>query len=430
MSSSFSIALTGLESNSEAIDTTGNNLANMNTNGFKESEVDFKDLFSEFLGNATGLQIGLGVSIPTSNQVFTQGTVQTSTSPLAAAIQGNGFFVVSGANDQALYTRDGNFQLDSKGVLRTQTGEAVQGWTASSTGAINTADPIANITLSTGAVLPPAATQNFAIFENLNSQAVAGATNATVTAPMQIVDSLGNTHNLTVTFTKSSTTANTWSYGVTVPGADVSAGTSGTPYSLATGTLSFNSDGTLVSSTTATPTAGTANTAPISIALAGYNDGAADQTISWNLFDPTTGTPSVTQYAQTSGMSSSTQDGSTPAQLDSIGIQNGGQLIATYSNGTTKVEAQLAMAQIENPNSLEDAGNNNYQVTGSTAIPAIGVAETGGRGQILGSSLEGSNVDIAKEFTNLIVFQSGYQASSRVISTEQTIQTDLFNLIH
>src|SRR5947207_12517834 len=126
MSSTFSIALSALKAQSQAIDTTGNNLANMNTSGFKGSAVNFKDLFSEFLGVSSGFQTGLGVSPPISNQLFTQGAIQSSSSALAAAIQGDGFFVVKSPNDQQLFTRDGNFLLDGNGVMKTQTGENVQ----------------------------------------------------------------------------------------------------------------------------------------------------------------------------------------------------------------------------------------------------------------------------------------------------------------
>jgi flagellar hook protein FlgE len=222
MSSSFSIALSALESESQAIDTTGNNLANMNTNGFKQSEVDFKDLFSESYGISSGLQTGLGVSIPASNQVFTQGAIESSQSPLSAAIQGNGFFVVQAPDGQNLYTRDGNFTSNQDGVLQTETGENVQGWTATANGTVNTNGPTSSIILPAGQVLEPNATTTFSLVGNLSAQAVAGTATGTFTAPMQVVDSLGNTHNLTVTFTQSTTSASTWNFAVSIPPADLS----------------------------------------------------------------------------------------------------------------------------------------------------------------------------------------------------------------
>jgi flagellar hook protein FlgE len=326
MSSAFSIALTGLEANSQGINTAGNNLANMNTDGFKETQIDFKDLFNESLG--TGLQVGLGVTSTYTNQIFSQGSIQVSESPYAAAIQGNGFFVVSNANESNLLTRDGNFVVTSQGVLQTQTGENVQGWTATSSG-LNTTGPTGNITIPTGAALPPVATQNFAVNANLNAQAVAGTANATFTTPIQVYDSLGNTHDLTITFTRSSTSANTWGYDITIPGADLAAGTSGQQQSVATGSVSFNNDGSL-------STAG--GTAAVPISITGLADGAADLSINWNLF--TNGIGSLTQYAETSNSSGSTQDGNAPSEATSVSIQNGGQVVTTYSGGQTKVEAQ------------------------------------------------------------------------------------------
>lgn len=418
MASSFSIALSALEAESQAINTTGNNLSNMNTNGFKASEVDFKDLFSQYYG---AVQVGLGVDVPVGNQLFTQGSIQGSQSPLAAAIQGDGFFVVSSQSGEQLYTRDGNFTTDANGVLRTQTGEAVQGWTASASG-ISTNGPTSSITLPTGQTLPPKATQNFTLTANLDAQAVAGTSTGTFSTPMQVVDSLGNTHDLTITFTQSATAANTWNYDVTIPSGDLTGGTAGQQQSLlaSPGSITFNSNGTLSSS---------GGTAPIALTINGLADGAANMNLNWNLFD-SNGNGNITNYAETSNLASSTQDGNQAAQLTSVAIQTGGAVVATYSNGQTKVEAQVAMASIENPESLQNVGNNNFAVTGLTATPAIGSPQTGGRGQILGSSLESSNVDMATEFTHLIVYQSGYQASSRVISTVNNMDQDLFSLIH
>jgi len=365
------------------------------------------------------VQVGLGVGIPAGNQVFTQGPITTSQSALAAAIQGNGFFVVKQSTGQQLYTRDGNFTVGADGLLQTQTGEAVQGWMASSSGINTTATPT-DISVPIGQGSAPQATSTFSINANLNAAGVPGTTTGTFSTPVTVVDSLGTTHDLTVTFTQSSTAENTWTYNVSMPGSDLTSGTTGTQSTLATGTLTFNSDGTL-----AVPSSGTG---PVTVPITGLKDGAADMSLSWNQF--TSGTGDFTQYAEASAVSSSTQDGSAGSELTSVAIQSGGQLVATYSNGQTKVEAQLAMASIANPNSLQNAGDNNLSATGKTATPIIGVPNTAGLGQIQGSALESSNVDMASEFTDLITFQSGYQACSRIISTANTMNQDLFNLIH
>lgn len=418
MSSAFSIALSALKAQSEAINTTGNNLANMNTLGFKESNVDFEDMISQAMGSGTGTQVGMGVSTPLNTQIFTQGSIQSSTSPLATAIQGNGFFVVQNSTNQQLFTRDGDFTINANGVLQTQTGETVQGWMATSTGISTTGAPT-GIVLPTGALLPPVTTQNMSLTANLNASGTVGSSTGSFSVPLQVVDSLGLQHVLTVSFTKSAT-ANTWNYNVTIPGGDLTGGTPGTQVSVlsAPGSITFNSNGSMSS--------GTAS--PVVVRIAALASGAANMNINWNLFNPD-GSGAITQYAQSSNIASSSQDGAQAAQLMQVGIQNGGQIMATFSNGQQKLEGQLALASIQNPGSLANVGNNNFTATGSTAAPAIGMPLTGGRGQILGGSLEGSNVDMATEFTNLIVYQSAYQASSRVITTANQMNQDLMNLI-
>ncbi|MGH9654398.1 MAG: flagellar hook protein FlgE [Bryobacteraceae bacterium] len=482
MSSALSIALSALQAQSEGIDTTGNNLANMNTTGFKGSTADFEDLMSQYMGVGAGQAVGTGVARPINQQLFTQGPLQPSNSPLATAIQGNGFFMVNDPSGAQLYTRDGNFTISQTGVLQTQTGENVQGWTIGPTGTVNTSTVPGDITLPTGAILPPQITQNFSLSMNLDSNTPAGNPwSTTVTA----VDSLGNTHTLTATFTPSAT-PNTWNYQVTIPGADLSTGvpqttattTSGSPsitVASATGivtgesvsgagiaagttvasvagttitlsqnatasgaavpltfgttvnllspagTLTFNPDGTLQTGTTS----------PVVLTVPTLADSALIGTggaINWNLFD-SNGSPLITQYGTTSAVSATQQDGTLAAQLTSVAIQNGGTVVATFSNGKQMVEAQLALASIQNPDSLENAGNNNFSATADTSAPAVGLPQSGGRGQILGGQLEGSNVDMATEFTNLITYQSGYQASSRVITTVNTLTQDLMNLI-
>jgi flagellar hook protein FlgE len=293
---------------------------------------------------------------------------------------------------------------------------------ASANGTLNTSGITGNIVLPAGTTLPPTATQNFSINANVDSQVAASGGANTFSAPMQVVDSLGNTHNLTINFTQSAAAPSTWTYDVTIPGGDLTGGTAGTQQSLlaAPGTVTFNSNGSL-------STAG--GTAPIAVNIKGLADGAANMSMNWSLFD-SNGNGLLTDYAQNSSLTSSTQDGSQAAQLSTVEIQSGGQVVATYSNGQTKVQAQLALAAVQNPTSLQNVGDNNYSVSTLTSVPAIGLPQTGGRGQILGGSIENSNVDMATQFTNLIVYQSAYQASSRVISTANTMEQDLLQLIH
>jgi flagellar hook protein FlgE len=414
MFASFSTALSALDANATAVGIVGNNLANLDTPGYKDSVAYFQNLMSESLG--TGTQVGFGVEQPLTMTQFTQGAIQSSGGPLDAAIQGDGFFVVNNGSVPE-YTRAGSFQTDLSGNLLTPSGAYVQGWTATN-GVLNTGGPIGNIVVPVGSMQAPVASTSFTLNANLNSSSNADATSAW-SSPVTVYDSLGDAHVVTLNFQK--TAANTWSYTATVPGADVSAGTAGTPYDIpgATGTLTFNSNGQLTS-----PAAGS----PITIAIPGLSDGAADMNLSWSPYNAD-GSGSITQFDETSAASANSQNGLAAAQLTGVAMGNGGQLIASYSNGQQTVVGQLAMASIRNPQSLLSVGNNDYQVSSTTAAPSIGVPGTGGRGTVTGGSLEASNVDIATEFTQLIVLQSAYQADSKVITTVSDMAQETTSLI-
>jgi len=419
MFASFSTALSALDADSTAIDVVGNNLANLTTPGFKDSVVYFSDLMSAEMAGDGQTQVGLGTAQPLTIQEFNQGAVQTSSGALDAAIQGNGFFIVQNSQGQTLYTRAGNFEQDASGNLVTPTGEDVQGWTLNpATGAIDTSGPIGNIVIPQGTLTPPTTTTQFSM--NLNLDATASGSTATFSTPIQVYDSLGNTHTLTITF--QNTGANQWSYAVTIPGADVTAGTAGTPYAIsgASGTLTFGSNGQLTS-----PAAG----APITFAIPGLTDGAADMNLTWNPYDDN-GNGLITQFAQASALSSSTQNGAAAAALDSVSMGNGGQVLAEYSDGTQVAVGQVAMANIGNPQSLESVGNNEYQISALSQTPVVGMPGTGGRGDIVGGAIEGSTVDIGTEFTNLIVYQRAYQAASQVVTTADQLSQQTINMIN
>jgi flagellar hook protein FlgE len=214
----------------------------------------------------------------------------------------------------------------------------------------------------------------------------------------------------------------TLSQGATATGAGVSLSFVGSQTNLLStpGTVTFNTNGTM-------STAG--GTTPVAINVSNLADGASNMSINWNLFD-SNGNGNLTQYDQASALAGSTQDGSAAAELNQVSIQNGGQVVATYSNGQTKVEAQLALASIQNPDTLQNAGNNEFVAGGNTATPAFGLPQTGGRGQIVAGELESSNVDLATQFTDLIMYQSGYQAASKVITTADQMTQELLDLIH
>jgi flagellar hook protein FlgE len=415
MNLAFSTALSGLSADSTAINVVGNDLANLNTTGYKSTELNFSDLMSQTLGGA-GSQVGMGIGQVSSFAKYTQGSLQNTSGPTDAAIQGNGFFVVKDSNNQQLYTRDGAFQVNSSGQLTTASGELVQGWN-SLNGTVNTNAPISTISVPLGATIPATATTTMKLGVNLDSRGTVGGASGSFSAPMQVVDSQGNTHTLTISFTK--TAANAWDYSVSIPASDLTTGGTTT---LTSGSLTFDANGQL-----ATPAS---TTDPQTFTVAGLADGASDMPINWNLYDPTSGSSLLTQVAETSGVASTWQDGLAAGQISNVSLQNGGLLVANYSNGKELTVGQLAVASISNPDSLSSVGNNNLAATSETAAASIGTANSGSRGQIVAGSLESSTVDIAQEFTNLLTFERGYQANSRVITASDQILQETVNLIH
>jgi flagellar hook protein FlgE len=410
MSAAFSIALSALQANSTAIDVVGNNLANLNTTGYKDTDVDFETLMAQSMGvGQNSAQVGSGVGALSTATEYTQGTITTTSGPMDSAIQGDGFFVVQNAANQTLYTRDGSFQVDATGNVVTATGENVQGWTAVN-GTVDPNGAVGNLVVPLGSTVPAVPTANMGVTVNLDAQSAVGAV---FTAPIQVYDSLGASHTLSVNFTE--TAANAWSYTVTIPAADLAAGGTTT---VANGNLTFDSSGNLL-----TPVA------PQPVAIAGLADGAADMNINWNLYNAD-GTSQITQYAEASGVGSTTQDGAAAGQITNLSLQNGGLLVANYSNGQQTTVGQLALASIPNPESLTSVGNNNLLPSASTGAISVGAANTGGRGQIVAGALESSTVDMATEFTKLLTYERGYQAASRVITTSDQLLQDTMGLIH
>lgn len=412
MVDAFSTALSALDADTAAINVIGNNLANLNTVGYKSDDVQFYDLISQQLGGALSSDsVGTGVSPAQTVKEFTQGSVVQTNGPLDAAITGDGFFIVQNSSGQTLYTRAGNFTLAADGTLQSATGEDVQGWMATG-GVLNLTAPMGKITVPVNGTVPAVATQNLSITANLEAGAAVGSTAATFSSPVTVVDSLGNTHVVNIAFTE--TGANTWNYQATIPAADLQAGGNTT---LASGTLGFDANGQLVS-----PAAG----APIPLSIVGLADGASDMTVNWNLYNGTQGT--ITQFAQNSGVSGTTQDGFQAGQISKISMGDNGIIMATYSNGQQSPIAQLALATIRNPSTLLAVGNNNLMATVDTADPAVGIANSGGRGKVTGGSLENSTVDIAQQFTDLMSFQRSYEAASKVVTTTDQMMQDLISL--
>ena len=414
MFDAFSSALSALNADSGAIKIVGNNLANLNTTGYKSDQVQFYDLISQQLGGTSAAnEVGTGVSPAQSQKVFTQGSIQQTNGPLDAAISGDGFFVVRDNVGETLYTRAGNFQLAANGTLETITGEHVQGWMATNAGAVNLSAPVGDIVVPVNGVVPATPTANVTVTANLDARPNVGDPTASFSSPVTVIDSQGTSHVLTFAFTK--TGVNTWGYTVTIPASDLAAGGS---TSVAAGALTFGPTGQLVNPPSSAPN--------ITLSIANLADGANNMSVKWNLYNGTQGL--LTQFAQNSGVAATSQDGFPAGQIAKIAMSDNGVLLATYTNGQQSPVAQLALATVRNPDTMLSMGNNNLIPTVDTAAPAVGAPASGGRGRVTGGSLETSTVDVATEFTNLMSFQRSYEANSKVITTTDQMLQDLINL--
>ncbi|MBI3448217.1 MAG: flagellar hook protein FlgE [Acidobacteria bacterium] len=423
--SSFYSGLSGLQAHGEKLDVIGNNLANVDTIGYKSARMTFQDIYAQTLGSS--LQVGLGVQVANIEKSFTQGSLQTTGVATDFALQGNGFFVLRDPNAAAAYSRAGTFSFDKDGFLVNPSGQIVQGFTQKTpTGAINATGTPTDIQIPTGLTAPPNPTTAFTSVTNLNAFAkvddplTVGINEAqTFTTTVPVFDSLGGRHDVSVTFTPTDTNANgaldQWNYDVTVDGGQVNGGTAGTPFSLGAGTIVFDAQGQV-----------TAPGGNVSINVPGWTNGGAGQAVTWNIFDPATGASNLTGYVGPSATAAVQQDGYPVGQLSFLSADSNGVISGAFTNGKTLQLAQLAVANFNSTAGLISIGRNNLAETLSSGPAAIGSANSGGRGSIVSGSLELSNVDITQELTDLIVAERGYQANSRVITTtDQIIQEAL-----
>jgi flagellar hook protein FlgE len=407
----FSIALSGLQANSVALNTIGNNLANLNTTAFKGQTTAFEDLFYQQIGQSgsgDAIQLGAGTRVSGTSTNFTEGTILPDSNSNSAdmALAGNGFFVVQQGGVQSL-TRAGNFQLSSNGNLITQDGQQVMGYAAVN-GVVNQNSSLSPITIPVGLNEGAQATQNFSVTTNLNSNATVGTTFST---PVQIFDSLGQSHQATVSYTKTAT--NTWSYSVALPTGDAT----GVP-SNNTGTLTFDTSGNLMSPT------GSVN----NITFPTLADGASDLSFNWNL-NNSSGKPTISQLAAASSNTANSQDGFTSGVYQSFVVDSAGVITAQFSNGRTSTIGQLAVATVANTAGLTASGGNNFMTTAASGLATVGVAGAGGRGTLDDGMLEQSNVNISTEFSNLIIAQRAFEANSKTVTTFDTISQDVLSMV-
>jgi len=413
---SFSAGLSGLNANSTFLSVIGNNLANINTIGYKSSSVTFQDLVSQTVGGSNGnpMQVGLGVVTGSISPSFSQGAIESTREATNVAIQGNGFFVVRGSAGN-VYTRAGNFTLNSNGKLVTPDGYFVQGYTQinPATGAIVTTGQPTDITVAAGALRASAPTTTFRTVTNLSAVAEAGDA---FTTSVQVIDSLGAQHVATVTYTKGAGVGE-WAYSVTLGAQDMGTALD---VEVAAGALTFDAAGALATVDGGVP-------ADVVIVTPAFANGAAAATWTWDLVD-NNDVAALTGFAAPSATSSISADGSAAGSIDSVSVAPDGSIIATLGTGQSMAVAQLALASFNNPRGLSKLGANKFGETQVAGVANVGIAGVGGRGTLIGSALEQSNVDIAQEFTQMILAQRGYQANSKVITVSDEMLVDTLAL--
>ncbi len=388
--------ITGLRAHQTMLDVTGNNIANVNTAGFKSSQTVFEDTLSQLIqasgapaganGGTNPAQVGLGVKVAGITTNFAQGAAQNTGRATDLMIQGDGLFALK-QDGQDLYTRSGSFNFDANGRLVTQDGATVQGWGATN-GVVDTSQPPGTVTLPVSAMLAPTATTTGALGGNLDAATPVGGV---VASSMIAYDPQGAAHTISYTFTK--TAADTW----TMAAAEGAT-------SLGSSTLTFGPSGALTSASPVSVTAPWGGTIAV-------------------------GATTLTQYGGAASATVTSQGGgAAPGTLQGFTISPDGTLVGVFSNGLKQNLGQVALATFVNPAGLEKSGNSTYRTSADSGTAQIGIAGTGGRGKLASGLLEMSNVDLAQEFTNLIIAERGFQANSRVITTSDEILQDLVQL--
>ena len=383
--------ISGLRAHQTMLDVTGNNIANVNTVGFKGSSTEFEDTLSQLTQGAAGpqpatggtnpAQIGLGVKVAAVTTNFNQGSAQSTGKATDMMISGDGFFVTSRGGQQ-LYTRAGSFGFDASGRLVGPDGGLLQGWTADSAGNVNTGSPIGNITLSPTATIPAVVTTAATADGNLPSDAAAGTS---LERDLRVYDGDGVARNLALTFTRSAA-------GWDVAATDANGSTGNSSLAFTNGKLTSG---------------GSLTVGGITVDLS-----------------------TVTGYAGMTTVAATRQNGSAAGTLESFTLGGDGSLVGAFSNGLKQTVGRVALAKFTNPAGLEKTGDSSYTSTANSGTAQVGQAGDPGFGTLTGGALEMSNVDLSQEFTNLIVAQRGFQANARIITTSDQVLQELVDLKH
>jgi flagellar hook protein FlgE len=425
---SLQIGVSGLRSNSDALGIAGDNIANVNTVGFKRSRGVFQDVLGRSIATFEPTQTaGAGSRLAHVEQMWAQGAIVTTDSPTDLAISGEGFFVVEGNMQGAegrYYTRAGQFHIDSDGRLVNPDDMRLQGYTAAPDGTMGST--VGDLIVTPGTV-PASATTAVAIAANLDSNAPVLSAAFDPLTPEQtsnfanqvtIYDSLGQAHEISVFYHKNA--SNSWDWHAMVDGGELTGGVAGTRTEVANGTMTFTTDGQLDTETVAGSSWDFINATPAQQIT--FDFGTSVTT------DGGDGLDGTTQFASPNTTVGLTQDGFAAGSVAGISINTDGVIIGVFSNGQQRALGQVVTADFANVNGLERTGQGLWIATEASGDPLIGGADTGGRGQVVSGSLEQANVDLGTEFVNLISYQRGFQANSRVITTADEMYGELVNI--
>ena len=399
---SFQQGLSGLNAAAKNLDAIGNNVANSNTVGFKQSQAQFADVYANSLNGGGGSQVGIGVKVSQVAQQFTQGNITATNNALDIAINGGGFFRMD-TNGEITYQRNGQFQLDRLGFIVNPNGAKLTGYTANAAGVLSTGAP-APLSISTADLVPQETTDVNAVI-NLDSRLTPPAGAFDMNDPLtfnnssavSVFDSLGNSHTLQTFYVK--TAANAW---------NVHASLDGNPSFLA-GALTFDATGAL--------TGGSPITIPPQVLTTGANPLGFPIDM--------TGT---TQFGSTFSVNTLNQDGYTSGRLGGFNIGADGVILGRYTNGQSAVLGQLVLANFSNPNGLQQLGNNMWAESSTSGAALVGSPSTGSLGVLQSSAVEDSNVDLTAELVNMITAQRVYQANAQTIKAQDAVLQTLVNL--
>ena len=453
--------VSGLQNHQTRMDVIGNNISNVNTTGFKRGRVNFQDMISqqmagaakptEELGGVNPKDVGLGMTIATIEQVFTQGNLQSTGVSTDVAIQGNGFFIVKNG-EESYYTRNGVFGLDRDGTLvNPANGMRVQGWMAREVNGehiIQNAATPTDLVIPVGSKDPAKATQNVLYACNLDKntpEILEGASASDIEKgtwknEQKIYDSFGNQHLLSVSYRRVVGNPNAWEATVNVDegNADFTqtrVGLGTTDGVQNTFIVEFDNMGMLsrvtdsagnVSNTEGEIVLQTSFTVPD--AETDENGNPYRQTFNLNLGTIGSMTNTITQSASKSSNKAYSQDGYTLGYLDNFKIDSSGTITGVYSNGTNRVIGQIALATFANDRGLEKAGDNTYVETNNSGEARIGESGVAGKGSLLAGALEMSNVDLSEQMTDMIVTQRGFQSNAKTIQTADTLLETVLGL--